>query len=139
MTPIKELRVKRDLDPRELAEAAGITIDEYYDLESIDDELHIAASVESIARVARALGVNPSTFYAGSSARAVSLDELVSLILQHTRETKKTLDEFEEEVGWDLAEALATPQKFLAFNAHGLRDVCAPLGINWLDVLDGLI
>lgn len=123
MTIVPELRQKRRFDPKAIAEASGLSLAEYYDLESHADELHVAASVESIARVAQALGVTPSTFYGSSSESIVSVGELASLISRHKGESKNSFSEFEEEVGWDLAQSLESPSRFLALNVDGLRDV----------------
>ena len=78
MTIIKELRLKRGLEPRKLAEAAGISVEGYYDLECIDDERYAAPSVRQIALLARELGVKPSALYEGSSDRTISMDGLAS-------------------------------------------------------------
>jgi len=138
MTIVRELRQEHGLDPKVIAEASGLSIAEYYDLESYHDELHVAASVESIARVARALGVAPSRFYGGSSENIISVAELASLVSRYLVKSNRSLGELEDEVGWDLAESLKNPSRFLSFNADGLRDVCTAIGVNWLNVLDGV-
>jgi transcriptional regulator with XRE-family HTH domain len=138
MTVIGELRTQQGLSVEELAAAAGLSLAEYHDLEHHEDERHIAASVESIARIAQKLRVKPSAFYEGTPSGVMALDALAARISEHVADAGIPLGEFEEEVGWDLADALATPAKFGDFPAAGLRDVCSPLGINWLDVLDGI-
>jgi transcriptional regulator with XRE-family HTH domain len=138
VTTIKKLREDRGIAPAELAASAGISLAEYYDLELQEDELHMGASIETIARVAHRLGVKPSSFFEGMASRQISLHELASGIAEHVTQTGRSLGELEENVGWSLAGALETPSRFLDFPAVGLRDVCSPLGVNWLDVLDGI-
>lgn len=138
MTTIKELRLARGLTPESLASSIGISLAEYRDLEQHPYELHTGASVKSLAQLARLLGVKPSTFYEGTASATLSLDELARRIATHLQQTKESMARLEESVGWELAGALATPSRFLDFPADGLRDVCAHVGLNWLEVLDGL-
>jgi transcriptional regulator with XRE-family HTH domain len=138
MTIIRALRLARGLTPEALAASAGISLAEYHDLEHHPDELHIAASVETLARIAQHLGVKPSVFYGGTASGTISLDELVRRILKHLDHAGGSVAELEASVGWDLAAALESPSRFRDFPADGLRDVCSHVGVDWLGVLDGL-
>jgi transcriptional regulator with XRE-family HTH domain len=139
MKTLKQLREDCGRSPEELAKAAGITREWYYDLETQEGELDNAISVRSIALIARELGVSPSTLYGGTSGGAVSTKGLASLIRQHLDQSGQPLAKFEDEVGWSVGEALADPDKFGDYNADGLRAVAAPVNVNWLDVLDHLL
>jgi hypothetical protein len=96
-------------------------------------------SVRIVARIARELGVNPSTLYGGASGGAVSTNALASLIRQHLDQRGQSLAEFEDEVGWTVGEALDDPDQFGDFSADGLRAVTVPVNVNWFDVLDHLL
>jgi len=138
MTTIRELRLAHGLTPEALATSAGISLAEYRDLEHLPDELRIAASVETVARIARHLGVKPSALYEGRASSTVPLEELATRISKHLEKTGRSVAELEANVGWDLAAVLENPSRFRDFPADGLRDVCFHVGVNWLDVLDGI-
>ena len=46
--------------------------------------------------------------------------------------------EFEEAVGWEVANCLTEPSEFMNFNLDGVMDITRPLGIDWRAVLAGL-
>ena len=138
MTILKRLRENSSLSPEQLAAAAGINLAWYYDLETHDDELTSNVSLDSIARIARALGVKPSALYGAQSSGIVSLELLASLLREHVDHSGKSLDDFETEIGWSVAAALANPEEFREFNADGLRATCEAVNVVWYDVLDGL-
>ena len=139
MNMLRQLRENSGRSPLELARAAGINVESYYDLEMIRGELDNAISVRSVARIARELGVNPSLLYGGTPGGVVSTNDLASLIRQHLAQSGQSLAEFEEQVGYTIGAGLAHPDKFGEFNADGLRAVTAPLNVNWFDVLDHLL
>jgi transcriptional regulator with XRE-family HTH domain len=139
MNTLRQLRENRGLTPKELAKAAGITVEWYYDLETHDGELDHNVSVQSVSRIASELGVKPSTLYGGASGGAVSTHDLASLVRTHLDQSGQSLAEFEDQVGWAIGEALADPDKIGEFCADELRAVSAAVNINWLDVLDHLL
>jgi hypothetical protein len=139
MNILRRLREERGRSHQELARAGGITLPAYYDLEAYADELDTAIEVRSVALIARELGVNPSVLYGGGSEGAVSTDDLASLIRTHLDQGGTSLEEFEDRVGYIVGESLTNPAKFGDFNADGLRAVCAPMNVNWFDVLDHLL
>jgi transcriptional regulator with XRE-family HTH domain len=138
MTSVRDIRQSRGLTPEQISSAAGMTLMEYYDLESYEDDLNGVVSLDRLWRVARELGVMPSAFFGGTSQRQVSVSELASAVRAHLDTTKEPLADFEERVGWELSRALSNPVEFRSFSADGVRDVCAAVHVGWLDVLDGL-
>lgn len=115
-----------------------INLNAYFDLEAYDDELDTAISVRGVARIAKGLGVRPSDLYGGSSNGLVSTTTLAAMICTHLEQSGIPLSEFENCVGYAVAAALAAPAEFHAFNADGLRAVCAAVNVDWLSVLDCL-
>ena len=138
MTILKQLRESSPFSPEQLAKAGELDLASYYDLETHDDELTCNVSLDSIARLARALGVKPSVLYDGQSTETVSLEQLASLLREHVARSGKSLDDFETDLGWGVAPALANPEAFREFNVDGLRAVCDAVNVDWYDVLDGL-
>jgi transcriptional regulator with XRE-family HTH domain len=139
MNTLRRLRETQGRTPQELAKAAGITVEWYYDLETHADELDNAISVRSVALIARELGVNPSLLYGGASGGAASTHQLASLIRKHLDESGQSLEEFETHVGYTVGAALGDPNKFGDCNADGLRALSAAVDVDWLDVLDHLL
>jgi transcriptional regulator with XRE-family HTH domain len=139
MNILRQLRENSGRSREELARAGGISVASYYDLETYDDELDIAISVLSVARIASQLGVPPSTLYGGTSGGAISTRALASLIRTHLEQSGQSLAEFENQVGYRVGEALADPDQFGDYDADGLRAVTIPVGVNWFDVLDHLL
>ena len=138
MTIIKQLREKSSLTPEQLAAAAGLNLAWYYAVETHDDELTANVPLDSIARMAKALGVKPSALYGGQSSGIVTLDHLASLVREHVARSGKSLDDFETEIGWSIAAALTNPEVFREFTADCLRATCEAVNVRWHDVLDGL-
>src|SRR6266404_1736195 len=136
MTVLKHVRESSPLTRAQLADATGINLAWYHDLEAYDDELTSNVSIGSVARIARALGIKPSALYRGQSHGIVSLEHLASLVREHVARSGKSLEDFETEIGWSVAAALANPDEFLQFNADCLRS--GGRCIDWFEVLDGV-
>jgi transcriptional regulator with XRE-family HTH domain len=139
MNTLRQLRESQGRTHEELARAADITVESYYDLESYDSELDMAIAVIRVARIARGLGVSPSLLYGGTSKGAVSTHDLASRIGKHLDQSGQSLKQFEDQVGYTIGEALADPEKFGECNADELRAVTAAVKVNWFDVLDHLL
>ena len=138
MNILRQLRENRGRKPEELAKAAGITVEWYYDLEAGDDELDNNISVGSVSRIARELGVKPSALYGGASGNAISVHGLAFRILKELERSGMTHEKFADQIGYAIAPALNDPTQFCEFNAEGLRAACTAVNINWFDVLDHL-
>jgi DNA-binding XRE family transcriptional regulator len=139
MNTLRQLRENSRRSPQELASAAGINVESYYDLEAYDDELDNAISVRCVARIASEFGVKPSILYGGVSGGAILTHDFASLIRSHLAQSGQSLAEFENQVGYSVGEALADPDQFGDFNADGLRAVSEVMSVNWFDVLDHLL
>jgi len=139
MSILRNQREKSGRAAEELAAAAGISVQAYYDLETHDDELNMAVSIAGIGSVARELDVKPSVLYGGSSSRSTSLNELVSIVRKHIEAEGRPVADFEIEIGWSIEAALSNPEALRGFNADGLKAVCEAVNVNWFEVLDGLV
>jgi hypothetical protein len=138
MTILKQLRQTSGRDPADLAAAGGISLPSYFDLEARESELIHAATIDTIVRIARELGVKPSSLYGGASDNTVSLNELAQRVLDCVKCSGRSLPEIEEEIGWSIASALANPAEFREMNADCLKAVADIANLQWLEVLDGL-
>lgn len=138
MTLVKQLREQFDRRPADLAEAAGINLPSYYDLEGNQDELEAAVPVRSVAKLAKELRVKPSAFYGGFSSDQMSVSELAVRVREHLARSAESLEGFEERIGWSVGDALADPDMFRECCADELRDICNGISVSWFDVLDHL-
>jgi len=138
MTILKQLRESSSFSPEQLAAIAGLNIDWYRDLENDEGELTSNVSLGSIVRVAKALGVKPSTLFGEQSTGIVSLERLATLVRERVKSSGKSLPDFEAEIGWGVAAALNDSAAFREFNVDGLRAYCEAVDVAWCEVLDGL-
>ncbi|HWE03403.1 MAG TPA: helix-turn-helix transcriptional regulator [Tepidisphaeraceae bacterium] len=125
----------------EIAIEAGVEIANYCDLESIDDEFEDAISIEDVEKVCKALGtsarelcrkMNGTKF---DGAKRILPDDLAGAIRLHIVSAGLSLPEFEEAVGWELEAFLANPTRYWHGNIRWLKDICAALGLDWIDAL----
>jgi hypothetical protein len=63
----------------------------------------------------------------------VTFAELAAAVRVRLVETP--LEQLEDELGWELGEALADPAAFAEFSLDGLADIAAPLGLDWRHLL----
>ena len=68
-----------------------------------------------------------------SDDKVVTFAELAAAVRVHVVETP--LEQLEDELGWELGEALADPAAFAEFSLDGLADIAAPLGLDWRHLL----
>jgi DNA-binding XRE family transcriptional regulator len=137
---------------REARERSGKTIDEmaalldlswesYRDLEMHDDEILDSVSLQELVTLSKALGIDLVEFFSDGGAKpddSVSLDALAGKIKDYIAAHGLTVAEFEEAVGWEVANCLTDPSQFMSFNLDGLMDVTGPLGVDWCAVLKGV-
>jgi transcriptional regulator with XRE-family HTH domain len=69
---LKQARERRGKTPQEIAEAIGITVESYYDLESTDD-LSMVLSLRKILKLCRTLSLTPADLFGWQSAEIAPL------------------------------------------------------------------
>jgi DNA-binding XRE family transcriptional regulator len=137
---------------RAARERSGKTIDEmallldlsresYYDLEVYDEDVIYTLSLQELITLSKALDFDLVEFFSNGAAKpaeSVSLDALAKTINEYLNAHSLTVAEFEEAVGWEVANCLTEPSQFMNFNLDGLMDVSRPLGVDWRAVLKDL-
>ncbi len=103
---IKAQRKQLGLNPRTVAELIGINESWYRDLESYDDELEEVLSIKGAILLAQILKTSVQELVFGEilDANPVQMATLPEVIQQHLEHTGKTLEIFEDQVGWYLAD-----------------------------------
>jgi len=138
-TRLAAFRSRSGKSPVEIEDQSGISDVSYYDLESTDD-LYDAISLRDLSRVCSVVGCAPRDLFmkgAGNAAdeRGLSFPGLRERLLQYLNSHAIPLPEFEESVGWGLADFIHDPEVAWGWNVRCLSDVCAPLGVDWVRAL----
>ena len=139
---LREARERSGKTIEEMASLLGISWESYNDLETYDDEIILVISLEQLVTLSHALGIDLVEFFSNGApkpAESVSLEALAESINEYLTANKLTVAEFEDAVGWELANCLTEPREFLNLNLDGLMDVTRPLSVDWRAVLAGLV
>jgi len=135
---LREARERSGKTIEEMASLLGISWESYNDLETYDDEIILVISLEQLVTLSHALGIDLVEFFSNGApkpAESVSLEALADSINEYLTANKLTVAEFEDAVGWEVANCLTDPSQFLNFNLDGLKDVTKPLSVDWRAVL----
>ena len=138
---LREARERSGKSIDEMASLLGVSREWYNDLENFDDEITDTLSLRQLVALSKAIGVDLVDFFSNGASKPpenVSLDTLAAKIDEYLSAHSLTVAEFEEAVGWEVANCLTEPSEFMNFNLDGLVDVTRPLGIDWRAVLVGL-
>ena len=119
-------------DPRELAAALDMTYESYRDIESYDDELTSVVSYRDVVKLADLLDLDLRRLFEADDT-VVTFADLADALRVRLGETP--LEQLEDELGWELAAALADPAAFAEFSLDGLADVSGPVGLDWRHLL----
>jgi len=135
---LREARERSGKTIEEMASLLGISWESYNDLETYDDEIILVISLEQLVTLSHELCIDLIEFFSNGApkpAESVSLEALAESINEYLTANKLTVAEFEDAVGWEVANCLTDPSQFLNFNLDGLKDVTKPLSVDWRAVL----
>jgi transcriptional regulator with XRE-family HTH domain len=129
---VRAAREAAGKDPGELAEALDMSYESYRDIESYDDELTSVVSFRDAVTLANLLELDLRRMF-GADDTVVTFADLAAALRVRLAETP--LEQLEDELGWELADALADPAAFAEFSLDGLADIAAPFGLDWRHLL----
>jgi DNA-binding XRE family transcriptional regulator len=129
---VRAAREAAGKEPGELAAALDVTFESYRDIETYDDEITSVVSFRDAITLAELLELDLRRLF-GADDTVVTFAELAATVRARVAET--TLEQVENELGWELADALSDPAAFSEFSLDGLADVAAPFGIDWRHLL----
>lgn len=115
------------------ASRMGISMPSVWDIECIDDELMIYSAAE-IGRFCQVLGMSPRELFGIElNAVPISATDLATLIREHCHTRGIAIQQFEDAVGWHVAQSLDEPERFLLqnYSLEGIQDICRELGVDW--------
>jgi transcriptional regulator with XRE-family HTH domain len=119
-------------DLRELAAALDMSFESYRDIESYDDEITSVVSYRDVVTLADILELDLRRMF-GADDTVLTFADLAAALQARLREAP--LEQLEDELGWELAGALADPATFADFSLDGLADVSGPSGLDWRHLL----
>ena len=134
---IRSHRVRAGKSPSDMAQLLGLNDAWYHDLEHHDDELTSTLTLFQAIELASVLGVRLHDLVGEEVPdAALPLMELPALINAHLARAGMSIEEFEEQVGWDLEEFMLSPLKVAAESPIVfLQAVAEHLGMNWLSLV----
>jgi transcriptional regulator with XRE-family HTH domain len=129
---VRAAREAAGKDPGELAAALGLSYESYRDIETYDDEITTVVSFSDVTTLAELIELDLRRLF-GADDTVVTFAELAAAVRARLAET--TLEQLENELGWELADAIADPAAFAEFSLDGLADVATPLNLDWRHLL----
>jgi AraC-like DNA-binding protein len=122
-----------------IADLLGISLQCVWDLANYPDEARTSLSVAQVIDLARATGLTVTEIVNEErleSAEPLTHEQISILMRAAIVDGQSTMAEFEDRVGWNLAEAIETPDRLLdIYNWDGLSDVAGALGFNPWSIL----
>ena len=127
------------LEFKAVAEALGINNNWCWDLEAYDNEITDTLTLKQVMKLAEILHVTPRHLLADEATTVITAvvepAELANRVKDLLKSKAISLEEFEEQVGWELAWFLAAPDEVWERPAMFLQALCDQIGINWLEVI----
>ena len=129
---VRAAREAAGKDPGELAAALDMSYESYVDIETYDDEITSVVSFREVITLAELLELDLRQLF-GAGEAVVTFAELAAAVRARVAETP--LEQLENELGWEVADALSDPAAFAEFTLDGLADVATPFGLDWRHLL----
>jgi len=129
---VRAAREAAGKDPRELAAALDVSYESYRDIEWHDDEITSSVSFGNVVTLAELLDLDLRRMFEADDG-VLTFAGLAAAV--RTRLADTPLEQLENELGWELADALDDPAAFSEFSLDGLADVAVPFGLDWRQLL----
>jgi hypothetical protein len=114
------------------AAALDVSYESYVDIETYDGEISSVISFRDAVNFAELVELDLRRVF-GADDAVVTFAELAAAVRARLAET--TLEELENEVGWELGDPITDPAAFGQFSLDGLADVATPFGLDWRHLL----
>jgi transcriptional regulator with XRE-family HTH domain len=138
---LRKARIAAKKSEQEVAAAAGLSLETYYDLESNSQDPCISISLDELLKVAKSLELHPIDIVGDMVPHEVEVtcridfQEFREIIQDFLNRRKLTVAELEEIAGWELSDFMNDPETAWSWNSDALRFVAGACGIHWLAVL----
>jgi transcriptional regulator with XRE-family HTH domain len=136
---LRQARERVKLSQESIAARLGILPSEYWDIESYNDEAFTCFSVDQLSQLSAIIGVSVDELLFGSPEPEppvrTSFTVLAGRLVDLAEAKGLTVEQLSDQLGWDLAEVVTSPESLGTFNIAGLRSVCDAIGIDWRTAL----
>ncbi|MEK6593930.1 MAG: helix-turn-helix domain-containing protein [Pseudomonadota bacterium] len=135
---IRSNRIRAGKSQAEVAERLGLNAAWYADLEQRDEELASTLTIFQAMELAAILGMRLGDLLSDGTVpdQHISIVELAERINAHVARAGISIDQFEDQVGWELRAFLDSPFKVACeFPIMFLQATAGHLGINWLSLI----
>ena len=135
---LRSHRIRAGKSQEDIAEELRLNPAWVQDLERRDDELAATLSLFQAMELAAAVGADLRTLFADTTPTGahVSIIELPGLVRAHLTREGITVEDFSDELGWDVAPLLEAPlQAATEMPLAFLQEVTARLGVPWLALI----
>jgi transcriptional regulator with XRE-family HTH domain len=135
---LRYYRLRAGKSAQDIARQLGINDAWYHDLEERDDELASTLTVFQAVELASLIGVRLCDLAADTPSPSERLDlmDLPSRIEEHLTRTGVSIEQLEQELGWELQEFLKSPLQIAAESPlEFLQAIAERLGIDWLSLV----
>jgi transcriptional regulator with XRE-family HTH domain len=136
----RHARERIGLTEDELAARTGVPSAGIWDIEAFEDDLTSCYSPNDLQRLCGVLGIPAVALFGDAIVEPpVSASDLVQRIRAECTLRNASLAEFEDVVGWRLADCIEPPERLLqGMTIDGMQWLCRELRIDWRRVLLGL-
>jgi len=135
---LRTARIRAGKSKAQVAERLGLNSAWYEDLEQRDDELAATLTIFQAMDLASTIGLRLGDLFDDGAppAHHVLIIDLPARIRAHLASTGLSLEQFEDQVGWELGPFLASPVQVAAeLPIAFFQALAAPLGIHWLSLV----
>jgi hypothetical protein len=132
---LRNYRVRAGKSRKEVTEHLRLNDAWYGDLEKYDEELTSTLTLFQAMELASFLGLGLRELVGGSDApdEIISIVDLPSRIRSHIEQEGISVEEMENDVGWDIRDFLESPLKVAAESPISfLQAISEALGMNWV-------
>jgi hypothetical protein len=134
----EQARKAAGLSEAEAAALIGLSKNEYYDLQSYDDEVQTCLSLHEVRSGGSTLRADPVWLLTGRPSpllHRISLSEAVDSLRAYVAERHMPVSEFENLAGWGVSDPLAGWRAAWNWNVDGPRDIRDVLGLDYRALL----
>ena len=136
---LKAARQQRGKSPKEIANAIGISVESYYDLED-SDEFARVLSLREFLQLCDAVSLSPVDLLGWQSTdlTAINPETLRCRMRDYINANSLSIGSLEDIVGFQLAPFMADIDEFYDWNLDCLKAVCKTIGVDPADALAAL-
>lgn len=137
---IRDLRRKSGRTERELADALGLTLEGYCDLEQYDDELETTISIAQALMLAQVLGADLSEILGAPVGSApIGIPAIRAGMAAQLGRSPGSREELEDLIDWDLGPFLEGAEQWMTvYTLDFLKRLSTAIGLTYEEVLAGL-